>query len=573
MRLRVKVIGLFLLLGMLPLLGLGAVEYIRSIRAVEALLVAQNARLAQRAAASLAVRTKRLESDVLLLSDNAESQRWLRRSLTDSTSTAELQRFLDDAWIQLRGSYRDVVVTDARGRSLTVSDDRVDAGDALAPFVHTIRDDATGRELGAVQVRPRLSSLLRAEELSPGFGERGYGAVVDRRSGDVLYHSEAENLRRELATVFGPAVDVLQLSAPTGSLRFVSGDTAYVAAFHEVPGASWTVVMSAAVPEFSAPFVEVGRSTVLIFSGVAIMSSMLFGTLIGRVTRSLEELTSAASVVGAGNFAPLLPRAGADEVGRLSAAFGGMVRRVRDMMEEIRSQRQMAVLGEFAAQLSHEVRNPLTAIKMNLQRIERFLGAQDTPPDTSQSMTIALREVQRLDDVVRGVLQLARHPADTRETRSLNGMLREVCEVLQDQCVAQRVTLSIALTDGADTVPADSARFKGAMLNLMNNALDAMPDGGRLLLETRVADGRWQLTITDSGPGIPPESRSRIFRPFETTKSVGTGLGLPLARRAIEEHGGTLELVDAPVGIGATFVIRIPVAPVVQHTDPRRSEA
>lgn len=563
MRLRVKVLGLFLLLGMLPLLGLGAVEYIRSLRAVEALLSAQNARLAERAAASIAVRTTRLQSDLLLLSDNEESQRWLRRNSGDTTAATPLQQFLDDAWVQLRGSYRDVVLTDANGKSVTVQDEGINGGDVLAPFVRTILDDANGRELGVVQVRPRMSSLLRAEEVMPGFGERGYGIVVDRTSGAVVYHSATLSAQRELSTVLGPAVSILQLSAPSGSLRFVSGDTTYVGAFHEVPGAPWTVVMSAAVPEFSAPFETVGRSTILTFGAVALLATILFGALVGRVTRSLEELTSAASVVGAGNFAPTLPHAGTDEVGRLSAAFGSMVNRVRHMMDEVRAQRQMAVLGEFAAQLSHEVRNPLTAIKMNLQRIERFLVSRDTPPDTTQSMTIALREVQRLDDVVRGVLQLARHTPDIREPHSLTAMLKEVCEMLQDQCAAQRVVMTTTFGDEADIIPADSARFKGAILNLMNNALDAMPEGGGLSLATRLRGSVWELTLVDSGPGIPMESRSRVFRPFETTKGVGTGLGLPLARRAIEELGGSIEIVDTADGSGATFVVRVPIAPVV----------
>ena len=560
MRLRVKVLGLFLLLGMLPLVALGAVEYIRSLRAVESLLVAQNARLADRAAAGIAVRTRRLESDVLLLTDNAESQRWLRREANDTTSAAELQRFLADALVQMRGSYRDVALTDAGGRSLTVADAGINGDDVLAPFVRTIRDDATGRELGTIRVRARTTTLLRTDEVAPGFGERGHSVVIDRATGAMVYHSVERSARRELPAVLGPDINAARLTTPSGSLRYVSGDTVYVAAFHAVTGVPWTVIMSAAVSEFSAPFATVGRSTVLIFGGVAVLATMLFGAMIGRVTGSLEELTAAASVVGAGNFAPTLPPASADEVGRLSAAFGSMVARVRDMMDEVRAQRQMAVLGEFAAQLSHEVRNPLTAIKLNLQRIERFLAEQQAPVDTAQSMTIALREVGRLDAVVRGVLQLARHGAERRESRSLNTMLLEVCEMLQDHCAAQHVQLKMLLADGVDVISVDCARFKGAILNLMNNALEAMPDGGQLWLDTRIDAGVWQLTITDSGPGISPADRSRVFRPFETTKGVGTGLGLPLARRAMEEHGGTLELAESPIGTGATFVVRVPVS-------------
>ncbi len=563
MPLRTKVLGLFLVLGVLPLIGLGAVEYARSLDAVEALLVAQNARLADRVAAVIHARTTRMESDLLLLAENAESQRWLRSSEADAEATAALQQFFNDAWSRLQADYQGVQLTDARGRTLGMSHDSAEFGEqaqtVLAPVVRSIRDDRTGRELGSLRVQPRAATLLAAGELPAGFGEQGQGLVLDRTTGAVIFHSAPQASLRTSNELFGADFRPEQLASTSGSLRFVAGDTDYVAAFRRIDGAPWTVVMAAAVSEFSAPFTTVGRSTLITFTIVAVLAALLFGGLVGRTTRSLEELTAAASVVGQGNFAPALPRASGDEVGRLSAAFGTMVARVRDMMEEVQAKRQMAVLGEFAAQLSHEVRNPLTSIKMNQQRIQRFLDERDAPADIRQSMTIALREVDRLDGVVQGVLQLARQATDTREWRSPNALVREVIEVVSDQAKAQHVNIDGTLDDGDDQLQADAVRLKGALLNLVINALEAMPAGGTVRLNSVVADGNWQLSVTDTGPGIPEDRRSSVFNPFASTKAVGTGLGLPIARRAIEEHGGTLSLGALEADCGATFVVKLPL--------------
>jgi signal transduction histidine kinase len=132
---------------------------------------------------------------------------------------------------------------------------------------------------------------------------------------------------------------------------------------------------------------------------VAGLVTLVFSQMVRRTTRSLEDLTTATAVVGEGNFTPEFPRAGTDEVGRLTTSFGTMVNKVRETVAEIQASRQMAVLGEFAAHLSHEVRNPLTSIKLNLQKPERDQREGRLPDSAAVPLGIALRESARLDDV------------------------------------------------------------------------------------------------------------------------------------------------------------------------------
>ncbi|HEX9165420.1 MAG TPA: ATP-binding protein, partial [Gemmatimonadales bacterium] len=341
------------------------------------------------------------------------------------------------------------------------------------------------------------------------------------------------------------------------TVRYLVADTARIAAYHSIQALPWTVVVSGAVNEFSAPFLRLGQRTLLLFLAVAGLVTLVFSQLLRRTTRSLEELTVATAVVGEGNFAPELPPAGRDEVGRLTASFGTMVDKVRETVAEIQASRQMAVLGEFAAHLSHEVRNPLTSIKLNLQKLERDRREGRLPDSAAIPLGIALRESARLDEVVRGVLDLTRSAPTRRELGSLNAVIAEAIEVVTPQAEASGVRIERHLDAMADRVMLDHSAVKGAILNVCLNAIMAMPSGGTLTVRTTSAGGAITVAIGDTGPGVPEELRDRIFQPFFTRRDGGTGLGLPLAKRAVEESGGTLSLSPRP-GPGAEFILTFP---------------
>jgi signal transduction histidine kinase len=142
-------------------------------------------------------------------------------------------------------------------------------------------------------------------------------------------------------------------------------------------------------------------------------------------------------------------------------------------------------------------------------------------------------------------------------TCSLHGLAEETLECVGGQGEGVQVERSFSSDD--DSVDVDPAQVKGALLNLVLNALDAMPQGGTLRVGTARNNGRIRLSVADSGPGIPTLVRAEIFRPFYSTKSSGTGLGLPLARRAVEENGGTLVLAPERASSGTEFVIEFPL--------------
>jgi two-component system NtrC family sensor kinase len=358
-------------------------------------------------------------------------------------------------------------------------------------------------------------------------------------------------------------VDPAVLERPGGRIVYREADTTRVAVFASLEEPSWTVLASGATAEFASPFTRMRLINLAMVLAVALLVTVSFTLFSRRETRSLTALTAAADQVGAGNFEPDLPFAGSGEVGKLNAAFGLMVDKVRTMLRQIESSRHLAAIGEFSAHVSHEIRNPLTSLKLNLQGLERDVQSGHIPADCARPVEICLREIQRLDEVAGGVLSLGRPRSREPEPCSVHSLLHDSIDIVGAQLSEQGVAVEKVFDADVDTVEADSEALKAAFLNLLLNAAEAMPDGGNLRISTSGSESatRLEIRIADDGPGIPPDLRERVFRPFVSTKSGGTGLGLPLAQRAIEEHGGQLTLAPEPrAGHGTEFLIDLPLS-------------
>jgi signal transduction histidine kinase len=236
----------------------------------------------------------------------------------------------------------------------------------------------------------------------------------------------------------------------------------------------------------------------------------------------------------------------------------------------------MSAIGEFTAQLSHEIRNPLTSIKLNLQRLNRGVEDSRIPQEYAKAVRLCLREVKRLDGTVRGVLSVARTRPPRHDPVSLHDVIRAALEVLSPQLEDRAIEVVTELAALEDTVLGDREQLEGAFLNLFLNSAEAMGEGGTLRVATSSCrtsgnelgseaarcDSRpgIRVRIADEGPGVPEELRDRIYDPFFTTKEGGTGFGLPVAVRVMEEHRGTLMLQPADTSkAGAVFEIVLPV--------------
>jgi signal transduction histidine kinase len=220
----------------------------------------------------------------------------------------------------------------------------------------------------------------------------------------------------------------------------------------------------------------------------------------------------------------------------------------------MRQSDRLAALGTLSAGLAHEIRNPLAAIKTFVQLLPKKISSE-TFFDKFQ-VTVP-RELNRINDLIESLLQLARPPKLEFRMTSLTDCLTQVTELYRDKLEAADITLEVHDEGPLTEFWADGEHLVRAFSNLVMNGKEAMPEGGKLTINARELEGGAQLQFTDTGVGMDEATREKIFNPFFTTKDRGTGLGLAMTHKIIEEHGGEIEVVSTP-GTGTTFTVKLP---------------
>ncbi len=237
------------------------------------------------------------------------------------------------------------------------------------------------------------------------------------------------------------------------------------------------------------------------------------------------------------------------------------VRRLRRVRGRVQSTEHLFELAQLTAGLAHEIKNPLSTIKLNLKLLgERFATGDDASDRRNALRLSRLQdEVQRLHDVLSEFLRFAGKMELTRQNLDLRQLVEELNDFYRPQAEAARVVLRTDLPADPVICSADGPLLKQAVLNLLINATQVMSDGGELLVRLGSEGDRAVLELIDSGPGMDAEAARKVFRAYYTTRSGGTGLGLPLTRRIIRVHGGDIQ-IDSEPGRGTRFVVSLPLA-------------
>src|SRR5438067_3936223 len=301
------------------------------------------------------------------------------------------------------------------------------------------------------------------------------------------------------------------------------------------------------------------RWAVVALSALALGVGLLVMWLSQRALRPIRILTEAAQRLGRGSPETVaVPEQGGDELALLAREFNAMAQRLAARERELRAQgeallrsERLAAIGRIAAQITHEIRNPLSSISLNAEE----LG--ERAPQARELCEAIVREVDRLTAITEEYLRFARLPKPQVQRADLNETVRELLDFVRPELQAGGVALDLSLSPELPRVLADVAQLRQLLLNLVRNAREAMPGGGRLRVATRGGEGAVSVEVRDSGPGIPRDRMQRIFDPFFTTKERGTGLGLAMAQEIAQEHGGQLTC-ESIVGQGTAFVLQLP---------------
>lgn len=247
-----------------------------------------------------------------------------------------------------------------------------------------------------------------------------------------------------------------------------------------------------------------------------------------------------------------------DQVRGLVREVGQVVERLQLRERQMLRAEQLAVIGQLAAGMAHELRNPLTSIKLLVQAQHEEAEERKQPVE---DLLIMEQEIRRMERCLQTFRDFARPPKLERRLFDLTSTVERVFALLETRARKQGVRLEFARPrDGAGAVEADEEQIQQLLVNLVLNALDAMPHGGTVRVEVgRTEDSQVQLQVMDTGPGLPLEALPRLFEPFVSSKETGLGLGLAVSRRIAESHGGTLTGANRTVG-GACFVLQLPVS-------------
>jgi signal transduction histidine kinase len=322
--------------------------------------------------------------------------------------------------------------------------------------------------------------------------------------------------------------DSVDDSSPAQFVESDCGVPCVVAVKQVIGRPGYHIALVSETSELTAATSAVAR-TILLTGAVSIIVMVLVSQfLVRRVTAPLDRLVAFTRDLAPTNRKQRA-QVGHDEVGALAQAFNDMLTRLEQAQESLVKSEKLALAGLIAARVAHDIRNPLSSIKMQTQMLRARAGAD---PEDQESLTAVLHDIEQVESVIRDLLELAR-PGELRPQ-------------FRHRKISVQTDLALDLPD----VALDRPRFKQALLNVLVNASDAMPTGGVIAIASRApVPGEVLLEVCDDGVGVDPATLPHVFDPFVSTKPDGVGLGLVNAKAVVEAHGGRIELAArAPKG-------------------------
>jgi two-component system, NtrC family, sensor kinase len=306
--------------------------------------------------------------------------------------------------------------------------------------------------------------------------------------------------------------------------------------------------------ERKAVFWTIGLSSATLFLAA------LIGFIVLLALRPLAVLKEAARKIAEGDLHRRVQIHSKDEIGALASEFNRMADSIEQRDEALRVQQEqllqsekMAVVGRMASKISHEVRNPLNALSLNIE----MLSDEVKERNARETLNAMSNEIDRLNAVAENYLSLARSKKPQREDTDVSALLQNIRVLIRPEVEKKKLKFNVSTSPDLPRVKVDPVRMEQALLNLFRNAMDAMEEEKSFGVNVSQVNGAVQLEVWDEGKGIPPQAVPHIFEPFYTTKEKGTGLGLSITHEIVREQGGTIRCESTP-GKGTRFELTLP---------------
>jgi len=304
------------------------------------------------------------------------------------------------------------------------------------------------------------------------------------------------------------------------------------------------------------------RRNIILLGLLAVLAGLGLTYLLARnIMRPVEKLDRAAAEVARQNYDYRVPVNSRDELGRLAETFNNMCASIQSARRELIRQERISTIGRLSSSIVHDLRNPLAAIYGGA---EIMVDSEIAPPQLKRLAGNIYRASRHIQELLQDLVNVGRGKTEGAEVCRLYEVAAAACDSLAPTAEAQGVTVRIEVPESIE-LPLERARVERVFINLVGNALEAMPSGGAIYIGAKVDSDAATIQVTDTGPGISPEIREHLFQPFVSSgKKNGLGLGLALSRQTILDHGGDMWVESEP-GRGARFFIRLPLSRAVVY--------
>ena len=360
----------------------------------------------------------------------------------------------------------------------------------------------------------------------------------------------------------------------------------YITAYEPIKDLGGKIIGILYVGILKKPFADARLGVTAVFLGIAVLGFLIViivsNFVAGKISKPLRKMRDVAKQIAAGDYSKDIEIKSTDVVGELAEAFNTMTKKllgiqdelqqwvktledkveartkeIKDIQKELIQIEKMASVGRLAAGVAHEINNPLTGILTNAS-----LLMEEFPEDSSkyEDLKTIVNETLRCRKIVKDLLDFSRQTAPERKFMEINQVIDRTCELVWNQISFKNISINKEFDKTIPEVMIDRDQTTQVFMNILLNAVDAMPKGGDIKVTTKLSsDAKFiEIYFKDTGIGIDPGDIDRLFDPFFTTKTHGTGLGLAISYGIIQQHGGTID-VESEKGKGSLFIVRIPV--------------
>lgn len=529
--------------------------------------------------------------DKMLFERLQNAQTWRRLEVTQDIKVNDIDKRLSKFLAELKSGYQDVYVellcTNLDGHVVASSNSgHIDSIRKPAESILLGQDEGTNIRLETLQFsKTEDSAVLPIQARVPSlFNDGEIGTLYLLFNWGQIYHilDEAAQGDHDLALIdkdgriiaasaklrnrggLMKSIPASWLSGHKSGIRTINGTPFYgkdviigfdrSSGFQRFPGFDWTTLVIKNSHRANIPVRQMALVFLLLLALTSAIAISFSYMVAGRISRPIAALTNFTRRFTRDKQLPELPQAVGGEVGELTEAFVQTVKDLDQSRADMVRASKLAVLGELAAVMAHEIRTPIGILRSSAQMLSR---EPNLSTEARELTSFVESETERLNRLVSTLLDSARPPAPRFQQTDIHTIIGHSIDMLAGQTEKKHIAIIKQLESKQPFVQADIEQITQVLLNLVLNALQILPEGGKVVITTRDQADRLIIEIADDGPGIAPEEIGRVFDPFFTKREGGVGLGLAVVQQIVAAHGGEIHAGSSELG-GALFTIVLP---------------